>query len=39
MIERFSAIKEEYIKLKESLSDPDCFKDSKKFCRVKSEVS
>ena len=31
MKERFSTIKEEYRKLKESLSDPSCFKDAKSF--------
>ena len=34
MIERFSAIKEEYQKLKESLSDPESFKDSKSFAEL-----
>lgn len=34
MIERFSTIKEEYKKLKESLSAPACFKDSKSFSEL-----
>ena len=34
MKERFSVIKEEYKKLKESLSDPECFKDSKSFSEL-----
>lgn len=34
MKEHFPAIKEEYQTLKESLSDPDCFKDSKSFSEL-----